>query len=146
MEDLFTWGWIAQAASSVNSNRASSCCLVRIEFFFYVKRKQETRFKYNAQVSRQSSRPTCSGSRSQNLDNFLRTLLYFGIPIFGLLIEACHAVVFCQWLPRSCRGSIGTGHALVWLVGRPDMFLCTRDPRNSLLLRPLADPSRQRSL
>ncbi|WP_420325955.1 hypothetical protein [Mameliella sp.] len=50
-----------------------------IELFYYVQRKQGTRFKYNARFPSES--PSDSfWFKSQNLDNFLRSFL-IGIPI-----------------------------------------------------------------
>ncbi len=54
-----------------------------VEFFFYVKRKQETRFKYNAKFP--SENPSdVFWFKSQNLDNFLRSFL-IGIPLWTLM-------------------------------------------------------------
>lgn len=54
-----------------------------IEFFYYVKRKQETRFKYNHKFP--SENPSdVFWFKSQNLDNFLRGYL-IGIPIWTLV-------------------------------------------------------------
>ncbi|WP_068115796.1 sterol desaturase family protein [Tropicimonas marinistellae] len=51
-----------------------------IEFFYYVKRKQRTRFKYNAKFP--SENPSdVFWFKSQNLDNFLRSF-FIGIPIW----------------------------------------------------------------
>lgn len=53
-----------------------------IEFFYYVKRKQETRFKYNAKFP--SEHPSdVFWFKSQNLDNFLRTYV-FSVPLWTL--------------------------------------------------------------
>jgi len=54
-----------------------------IELFYYVKRKQGTRFKYNHKFP--SEHPSdVFWFKSQNLDNFLRSLLV-GIPIWTLV-------------------------------------------------------------
>ena len=51
-----------------------------IELFFYVRRKQETRFKYNARFP--SENPSdVFWFKSQNIDNFLRSF-FIGIPIW----------------------------------------------------------------
>ena len=51
-----------------------------IELFFYVRRKQETRFKYNARFP--SENPSdVFWFKSQNMDNFLRSF-FIGIPIW----------------------------------------------------------------
>ena len=62
-----------------------------VEFFYYVKRKQETRFKYNARFP--SEHPSdVFWFKSQNIDNFLRTYLS-SIPLWTL----CQVVILWAW-------------------------------------------------
>ncbi|MCY4462114.1 MAG: sterol desaturase family protein [Albidovulum sp.] len=54
-----------------------------VELFYYVKRKQKTRFKFNARFP--SEHPSdVFWFNSRNLDNFLRSFL-FGVPIWTLV-------------------------------------------------------------
>lgn len=54
-----------------------------VELFYYVKRKQGTRFKYNAKFP--SEQPSdVFWFKSQNIDNFLRTF-FVSIPIWSLI-------------------------------------------------------------
>ena len=57
------WGWALWLYA--RERRGDLRLLWLFELFYYVKRKQETRFKYNAQVSRPISPPTSSGSRAR---------------------------------------------------------------------------------
>ena len=62
-----------------------------VEFFYYVKRKQDTRFKYNAKFP--SEHPSdVFWFKRQNLDNFLRTYLS-SIPLWTL----CQVLVLWAW-------------------------------------------------
>ena len=64
-----------------------------VELFYYVKRKQGTRFKYNAKFP--SEHPSdVFWFKSQNLDNFLRTYLV-SIPLWTL----CEVVMRCGCSP-----------------------------------------------
>ena len=54
-----------------------------IELFYYVRRKQGTRFKYNAKFPADTPSDVF-WFKSQNVDNFLRTYL-FGIPMWTLV-------------------------------------------------------------
>ncbi len=75
-----SWGW-ALWLFAVNA----VCIFVMygaVELFYYVKRKQGTRFKYNARFP--SEHPSdVFWFKSQNLDNFLRTYLV-SIPLWTL--------------------------------------------------------------
>jgi len=74
----FSWGW-ALYLFAVNA----ACIFVlygAIELFYFVKRKQDTRFKFNAKFP--SEYPSdVFWFKSQNLDNFLRSF-FIGIPIW----------------------------------------------------------------
>ena len=90
----FGWGW-ALYLFAVN---AAGIFLLygAIELFYYVKRKQETRFKFNAKFP--SENPSdVFWFKSQNLDNFLRSF-FVGIPIWDRG-RGRHAVVFRQRHP-----------------------------------------------
>lgn len=73
-----------------------------IELVYYVKRKQETRFKYNHRFP--SEYPSdVFWFKSQNLDNFLRSFLVV-IPLWTLvqiLILWAYANTWAVWLPWS---------------------------------------------
>ncbi len=89
------WGW-ALWLYAVNA----ACIFVMygaIEFFYYVKRKQGTRFKYNANFP--ADKPSdVFWFKSQNIDNFLRTYL-FGIPMWTL-VEVLMLWIFANgWVP-----------------------------------------------
>ncbi|HPE25749.1 MAG TPA: sterol desaturase family protein [Albidovulum sp.] len=93
----FSWGWILWL-HLVNSG-GIFLLFGSIEFFYYVKRKQENRFKYNHKFP--SEQPSdVFWFKSQNLDNFLRTFL-ISIPLWTL-IEAftlwCFANGYALWL------------------------------------------------
>ena len=78
---MISWGW-ALYLLAVN---AIGIFLLygAIELFFYVKRRQETRFKYNAKFP--SENPSdVFWFKSQNLDNFLRSF-FVGIPIWTVV-------------------------------------------------------------
>jgi len=77
----FSWGWILWL-HVVNSFGIFGL-FGSIEFFYYVKRKQDNRFKYNAKFP--SEQPSdVFWFKSQNLDNFLRTFL-ISIPLWTLI-------------------------------------------------------------
>jgi sterol desaturase/sphingolipid hydroxylase (fatty acid hydroxylase superfamily) len=70
-----------------------------IEFFYYVKRKQGTRFKYNSKFPADNPSDVF-WFKSQNIDNVLRTYL-FGIPMWTLvqvLLLWCFANGWAPWL------------------------------------------------
>jgi len=76
-----SWGW-ALWLYSVNG----LCIFVMygsVELFYYVRRKQGTRFKYNAKFPADTPSDVF-WFKSQNIDNFLRTYL-FGIPMWTLV-------------------------------------------------------------
>ena len=69
-----------------------------IEFFYYIKRKQGTRFKYNAKFPGDVPSDVF-WFKSQNIDNFIRTYL-FGIPMWTLvevLMFWCFANGWVPW-------------------------------------------------
>lgn len=92
-----SWGW-ALWLYAVNG----LCIFVMygsIELFYYVKRKQGTRFKYNAKFPADSPSDVF-WFRSQNIDNFLRTYLS-GIAMWTLvevLVLWAFANGFVPWL------------------------------------------------
>ena len=76
-----SWGW-ALWLYAVNG----LCIFVMygaVELFYYVRRKQGTRFKYNAKFPADTPSDVF-WFKSQNIDNFLRTYL-FGIPMWTLV-------------------------------------------------------------
>ena len=76
-----SWGW-ALWLYAVNG----LCIFVMygaVEMFYYVRRKQGTRFKYNAKFPADTPSDVF-WFKSQNIDNFLRTYL-FGIPMWTLV-------------------------------------------------------------
>lgn len=75
------WGW-ALWLYAVNA-AAIFVMYGAIELFYYVKRKQGTRFKFNGRFPADNPSDVF-WFRSQNLDNFLRTYL-FGIPMWTLV-------------------------------------------------------------
>lgn len=82
-----------------------------VELFYYIKRKQETRFKYNAKFP--SEQPSdVFWFKSQNLDNFLRTF-FISIPLwtliqYGFLYLFAHGIHAFAWLDWSS--------SWIWLV------------------------------
>jgi len=80
MKTLY-WGWALWLYV------ANGLCIFvmygSIELFYYVRRKQGTRFKYNAKFPADAPSDVF-WFKSQNLDNFLRTYL-FGIPMWTLV-------------------------------------------------------------
>ena len=103
-----------------------------IELIFYVRRKQDTRFKYNHRfLSEQPS--DVFWFKSQNIDNFPRTFL-ISIPIWTLIMSFplwCSANGYVLWLSPESHWALAHG------VNCP----CSRDTRDPLLLFSLADPS-----
>ena len=82
-----------------------------IELFYYVKRKQGTRFKYNAKFP--SENPSdVFWFKSQNLDNFLRSF-FISIPIWTLI-----QVLFLWCFTNGIHafGWLGWQDSWVWLV------------------------------
>ena len=76
-----SWGW-ALWLYAVNG----LCIFVMygaVELFYYVRRRQGTRFKYNAKFPADTPSDVF-WFKSQNIDNFLRTYL-FGIPMWTLV-------------------------------------------------------------
>ena len=76
-----SWGW-ALWLYAVNG----LCIFLMygaVEMFYYVRRKQGTRFKYNAKFPADTPSDVF-WFKSQNIDNFLRTYL-FGIPMWTLV-------------------------------------------------------------
>ena len=90
-----SWGW-GLLLYAVN---AAGIFLLygAVELFYYVKRKQGTRFKYNAKFPAEAPSDVF-WFKSQNIDNFLRTYL-FGIPMWTL-VEVLMLWVFANgWAP-----------------------------------------------
>ena len=92
-----SWGW-ALRLYAVNA----ACIFVMygaIELFYYVRRRQGTRFKYNAKFP--SEQPSdVFWFKSQNIDNFLRSFLVT-IPLWTvveLIILWCFANGYVPWL------------------------------------------------
>ena len=130
-----SWGW-ALCLYAVNGV-GIFLMYGSIEFFYYWKRKQGTRFKYNAKFP--SEQPSdVFWFKSQNIDNFLRSYLS-GI-VFWTLVQ-----VFMLW-------SFANGY-VPWLTwARASLYLAgagvvrhADDPRGALLLHPPPHP-RARSL
>ncbi len=92
-----SWGW-ALWLYAVNSV-GIFIMYGAIELFYYVKRKQGTRFKYNGKFP--SDNPSdVFWFKSQNLDNFIRTYIS-GIPMWTLvevLMLWCFANGWAQWV------------------------------------------------
>jgi hypothetical protein len=92
-----SWGW-ALWLYAVNC-AVISVMYGAIEFFFYFKRRQGSRFKYNGKFP--SEQPSdVFWFKSQNLDNFLRTFLW-GIPMWTVvevLMLWCFANGYVYWL------------------------------------------------
>jgi sterol desaturase/sphingolipid hydroxylase (fatty acid hydroxylase superfamily) len=89
------WGW-ALWLYAVNA----VCIFVMygaIEYFYYVQRKQGTRFKYNTNFP--ADKPSdVFWFKSQNIDNFIRTYV-FGIPMWTL-VEVLMFWAFANgWVP-----------------------------------------------
>jgi sterol desaturase/sphingolipid hydroxylase (fatty acid hydroxylase superfamily) len=89
------WGW-AFKLYSVNA-AAIFAMYGSIELFYYVKRKQGTRFKYNGKFP--SEQPSdVFWFKSQNIDNFLRSF-FISIPLWTL-VEVLFLWVFANgWVP-----------------------------------------------
>ena len=74
----FGWDWVLK----IHAVNAGGVFLLygSVEFFYYVRRKQGTRFKYNAKFP--SENPSdVFWFKSQNIDNFLRTF-FISIPLW----------------------------------------------------------------
>ena len=95
-----SWGW-ALWLYSVNA-AAIFAMYGSIELFYYVKRKQGTRFKYNARFP--ADHPSdVFWFKSQNIDNFLRTLI-FGVTTWTaveVVMLWCFANGYVPWLAWS---------------------------------------------
>ena len=95
-----SWGWVLwlYAVNSVGIFVMYGA----IEFFYYVKRRQGTRFKYNAKFPADAPSDVF-WFKSQNIDNFLRTYL-FGIPMWTVVEVVmlwCFANGWVPWLSWS---------------------------------------------
>src|SRR5947207_8966718 len=95
-----SWGW-ALWLYGVNA-AAIFAMYGSIELFYYVKRKQGTRFKYNARFP--SDHPSdVFWFKSQNIDNFLKTLI-FGVTTWTaveVVMLWCFANGYVPWLAWS---------------------------------------------
>lgn len=93
----FSWGWMLW----IHAVNAGGIFLLygSVELFYYVKRKQGTRFKYNHKFP--SENPSdVFWFKSQNLDNFLRTFC-ISIPLWTLIqcfTLWCFANGYVLWL------------------------------------------------
>ena len=95
-----SWGW-ALWLYTVNA-AAIFVFYGAIELFWYVKKKQGTRFKYNHKFPAESPSDVF-WFKSQNIDNFLRSF-FISIPLWTLvqvLILWCFANGFVPWLSWS---------------------------------------------
>ena len=90
-----SWGW-ALWLYGVNAG-GIFVMYGAVELFYYVKRKQQTRFKYNARFP--SDTPSdVFWFKSQNLDNFLRSY-FISIPLWTL-VEVIFLTAFANgWVP-----------------------------------------------
>jgi sterol desaturase/sphingolipid hydroxylase (fatty acid hydroxylase superfamily) len=94
---MLAWGW-ALWLYAVNG-AGIFLMYGAIEFFYYVKRRQGARFKYNSKFPADNPSDVF-WFKSQNIDNFLRTYL-FGIPMWTLvevLLLWCFANGWAPWL------------------------------------------------
>jgi sterol desaturase/sphingolipid hydroxylase (fatty acid hydroxylase superfamily) len=97
MMKTMSWGW-ALWLYAVNA-AAIFVMYGSVELFYYVKRKQGTRFKYNARFPADTPSDVFWFS-SQNLDNFLRSFL-ISIPLWTVVevfMLWCFANGFVPWL------------------------------------------------
>lgn len=103
------WGWVLYLFAA---NAAGIFLMYgAIELFYYVRRKQGTRFKYNARFPSESPSDVF-WFKSQNLDNFLRSF-FIGIPIW----TACEVVVlWCFANGIHLFGWLDWQDNWVWLV------------------------------
>lgn len=93
-----SWGW----ALSLYAVNATGIFLLygSVELFYYVRRKQGTRFKYNHRFPAENPSDVF-WFKSQNLDNFLRSF-FLSIPLWTLVqVVALHlyAIGWATWLP-----------------------------------------------
>jgi sterol desaturase/sphingolipid hydroxylase (fatty acid hydroxylase superfamily) len=91
------WGW-ALRLYAVNA-LAIFVMYGSVELFYYVKRKQGTRFKYNAKFPAESPSDVF-WFKSQNIDNFLRTF-FFSVPLWTVVEVVflwCFASGRAPWL------------------------------------------------
>jgi sterol desaturase/sphingolipid hydroxylase (fatty acid hydroxylase superfamily) len=92
-----SWGW-ALWLYSVNA-AAIFVMYGSIELFYYVKRRQGTRFKYNAKFPRDNPSDVF-WFKSQNIDNFVRSFL-ISIPLWTaveVFMLWCFANGYAHWL------------------------------------------------
>jgi len=95
-----SWGW-ALWLYAVNAG-AIFVMYGSVELFWYVRRKQGTRFKYNAKFPGEQPSDVF-WFKSQNIDNFLRTFV-FSIPLWTLVeVLFLHAFAsgYVPWLSWS---------------------------------------------
>ncbi len=83
-----------------------------IELFYYIKRKQGTRFKYNAKFPAENPSDVF-WFKSQNVDNFLRSF-FFGIPIWTA-VEVLMLWCFANGI--HVFGWLGWQDNWLWLAG-----------------------------
>lgn len=76
-----SWAWILRI--HIANSLGIFLLYGSIELFYYIKRKQEIRFKYNAKFPSETPSDVF-WFKSQNMDNFLRTFL-ISIPIWTLI-------------------------------------------------------------
>lgn len=90
-----SWGW-ALWLYAVNAT-AIFVFYGSVEFFFYVKRRQGNRFKYNAKFPGEQPSDVF-WFKSQNIDNFLRSF-FLSIPLWTV-VEVAFLWVFANgWVP-----------------------------------------------
>lgn len=97
---MLGWGWAARLYAA---NAAGIFALYgAVELFYYVKRKQGTRFKYNHRFPAENPSDVF-WFKSQNIDNFLRSF-FISIPLWTFVqVVALHvyAIGWATWLPWS---------------------------------------------